>query len=515
MVFSLFTAGQPLVGHGGRWSSAVPRSFVYGSATLAGLALPVPWRGGHVAVRGVPARSTRFRSASPTTPPPTCWSSGPARATTCWRRPRWTRTHAFDTTLHAAGWHRTASCLTVSRSRRAALRHRAVLDLARPPSAPLTAGAAGRRPRPARSPLREVIARRERPARALKVQRARRSRLLSYAGLARVRAAGAGVDVPFDVRRLADAITATFLALCTGPTFQCGLLPDRRRRTCHHPGFKVSIGLANYSRMLLDADFRGPFVSIFVWTVVFAGADRGVRGQPGSWRWRCCSTGTRCHIKHAVPHAAVPALRRAGLHLDPGVQGPVQPELRRDQRQILHGLFGIRPAWFADPLLAKAMLLIVNTWLGFPYFMILCAGSSSRCPADLYEASALAGAKPLDNFFRITAPLILKPLTPLLISGLRVQLQQLRADLRCSPTAGPTSSTPSCPAGTTDILVSYTYRIAFTDAGQNFGLAGGHLDHHLRAGGADGADAAQGHAEGERLNPGGKSQRWQLTSCGR
>ena len=27
------------------------------------------------------------------------------------------------------------------------------------------------------------------------------------------------------------------------------------------------------------------------------------------------------------------------------------------------------------------------------------------------------------------------------------------------------------PAGTTDILVSYTYRIAFTDAGQNFGLA--------------------------------------------
>jgi maltose/maltodextrin transport system permease protein len=27
------------------------------------------------------------------------------------------------------------------------------------------------------------------------------------------------------------------------------------------------------------------------------------------------------------------------------------------------------------------------------------------------------------------------------------------------------------PAGTTDILVSYTYRIAFTDAGTNFGLA--------------------------------------------
>jgi len=29
----------------------------------------------------------------------------------------------------------------------------------------------------------------------------------------------------------------------------------------------------------------------------------------------------------------------------------------------------------------------------------------------------------------------------------------------------------STPAGTTDLLVSYTYRIAFQDAGQNFGLA--------------------------------------------
>ena len=27
------------------------------------------------------------------------------------------------------------------------------------------------------------------------------------------------------------------------------------------------------------------------------------------------------------------------------------------------------------------------------------------------------------------------------------------------------------PAGTTDLLVSYTYRIAFQDSGQNFGLA--------------------------------------------
>ncbi len=84
---------------------------------------------------------------------------------------------------------------------------------------------------------------------------------------------------------------------------------------------------------------------------------------------------------------------------------------------ILDALFGVKPAWFADPLLAKVMILIVNTWLGYPYIMVLCSGLIKAIPADLYEASAIAGAKPLTNFFKITAPLIVKPLTPLLISA--------------------------------------------------------------------------------------------------
>ena len=130
----------------------------------------------------------------------------------------------------------------------------------------------------------------------------------------------------------------------------------------------------------------------------------------------------------------------------------------------------MRPAWFADPLLAKAMLLIVNTWLGYPYIMVLATGLLKAIPADLYEASAIAGAGPWTNFRRITAPLIIKPLMPLLISAFAFNfnnfvLISLLTDGR------PDVLNTKLPAGTTDILVSYTYRIAFTDAGQNFGLA--------------------------------------------
>jgi maltose/maltodextrin transport system permease protein len=137
---------------------------------------------------------------------------------------------------------------------------------------------------------------------------------------------------------------------------------------------------------------------------------------------------------------------------------------------ILDAVFGIKPAWFADPTLAKTMILIVNTWLGYPYIMVLCTGLIKSIPADLYEASAIAGAKPLTNFFRITAPLIVRPLTPLLISAFAFNfnnfvLISLLTDGR------PDYLNTKLPAGTTDILVSYTYRIAFTDAGANFGLA--------------------------------------------
>jgi maltose/maltodextrin transport system permease protein len=234
------------------------------------------------------------------------------------------------------------------------------------------------------------------------------------------------------------------------------------------PGFKVGIGFANYSRMLFDADFRGPFVSIFIWTVVFAALTVVFAGGLGMalavlLNW------------DALPHKT---LYRTLLFLPYAVPGFISILVFKglfnqnfgEINGILNALFGVRPAWFADPLLAKTMLLIVNTWLGFPYFMILCAGLIKAIPADLYEASAIAGAKPLDNFFKITAPLILKPLTPLLISAFAFNFNNFVL-IALLTDGRPDFLNTKLPAGTTDILVSYTYRIAFVDAGQNFGLA--------------------------------------------
>jgi maltose/maltodextrin transport system permease protein len=137
---------------------------------------------------------------------------------------------------------------------------------------------------------------------------------------------------------------------------------------------------------------------------------------------------------------------------------------------ILDKLFGLRPAWFSDPFLAKTMILIVNTWLGYPYILVLCTGLIKAIPGDLYEASAMAGAGPLQNFFHVTAPLIIRPLTPLLISSFAFNFNNFVL-ISLLTQGRPDFTDARIPAGTTDILVSYTYRVAFQDSGQQFGLA--------------------------------------------
>jgi maltose/maltodextrin transport system permease protein len=234
------------------------------------------------------------------------------------------------------------------------------------------------------------------------------------------------------------------------------------------PGFKVDIGFGNYVRMVTDPEFRGPFVAIFLWTVVFAGL---------TVLFTLC-VGTTLAVVLNWEAIRFRTIYRTLVFLPYAVPGFISILVFRglfnqnfgEINTILEHLFGVKPSWFADPFLAKVMILIVNTWLGYPYVMVLCTGLIKAIPAEVYEASAIVGAGPLTNFFKITAPLIVKPLTPLLISSFAFNFNNFV--LIALLTGGrPDFLNTRVPAGTTDILVSYTYRIAFQDSGQQFGLA--------------------------------------------
>jgi maltose/maltodextrin transport system permease protein len=234
------------------------------------------------------------------------------------------------------------------------------------------------------------------------------------------------------------------------------------------PGFKVGIGFGNYERMITDPNFRWPFISIFLWTVTFAGLTVLFTLIVGCTlavllNWEALRFRTIYRTLLFLPYA-VPGF--ISILVFKGLFNQNFGEINL----ILDALFGIKPTWFADPTLAKVMLLIVNTWLGYPYVMVLCTGLIKAIPSDLYEASAISGAGPLINFFKITAPLIVKPLTPLLIGSFAFNFNNFVL-IALLTNGRPDFLNTKVPAGTTDILVSYTYRIAFQDSGQNFGLA--------------------------------------------
>jgi maltose/maltodextrin transport system permease protein len=234
------------------------------------------------------------------------------------------------------------------------------------------------------------------------------------------------------------------------------------------PGWTVNIGWDNYVKVVTDPSISGPFLQIFVWTLSFALATvlftlalglvlanllqwDQIRGK-GFYR-------TMLILPYAVP-AFISILVFKGLF----------NQNFGEINLVLEGLFGVRPDWFSDPALARTMILIVNTWLGYPYMMLLCMGLLQAIPRDLYEASAMDGAGPINNLFNITLPLIIKPLMPLLIASFAFNFNNFV--LIALLTGGaPDIIGASTPAGTTDLLVSYTYRIAFQDSGQNFGLA--------------------------------------------
>lgn len=236
------------------------------------------------------------------------------------------------------------------------------------------------------------------------------------------------------------------------------------------PGFIVNIGWDNFKRIFTDKGIQEPFFNIFIWTVVFSTLAVALTAVIGMVlacvvQWEALKGRGIYRVLLILPYA-VPGF--ISILVFKGLFNQSFGEINA----LLEGLFGIKPLWFTDPFLAKMMIVIVNTWLGFPYMMILCMGLLKAIPEDLYEASAMDGAGPMQNFIKITFPLLIKPLKPLMIASFAFNFNNfVLIDLLTK--GGPDQIGTSIPAGHTDLLVNFTYRVAFEGSGgQQFGLAG-------------------------------------------
>src|SRR5690625_6285282 len=83
---------------------------------------------------------------------------------------------------------------------------------------------------------------------------------------------------------------------------------------------------------------------------------------------------------------------------------------------ILNAL-GVSPiSWMTDAMWTRMALIMIQTWLGFPYIFVIVTEVLQAIRDELYEAETVDGATIFQMFKQITYPLVMFSIAPLLIT---------------------------------------------------------------------------------------------------
>jgi ABC-type sugar transport system permease subunit len=144
--------------------------------------------------------------------------------------------------------------------------------------------------------------------------------------------------------------------------------------------------------------------------------------------------------------------------------------LLNDDFGVVNSVLHLHVPWLFDPFWAKVSVIAVSVWLTVPYFMLVSLGSLQSIPAELVEAAKVDGGGGWSVFRRVTLPLLLIVVAPLMVASFALNFNNF-VNIYLLTGGGPPSEDQSI-AGGTDILITYTYKLAFeAGKGNDFGLA--------------------------------------------
>lgn len=228
-------------------------------------------------------------------------------------------------------------------------------------------------------------------------------------------------------------------------------------------GWKENVGLKNFSTLLTNDTIRSGFLKIFVWNVVFAVVSVGSTFLLGMLlallfddvRLR----GRRFYrsiiiLPYAIPGFVTALLWRSMYNQDFG---------------LVNSLTHLDVDWLGNPWAAKAAILVTNLWLGFPYMFLVCTGALQSIPGDVREAAKIDGASPARTLRSIIMPLLLVAVGPLLIASFAFNFNNFGLIFLLTK-GGPFESTDTS-IGSSDLLITYAFRLAFSGVNPNYGLA--------------------------------------------
>jgi arabinogalactan oligomer / maltooligosaccharide transport system permease protein len=129
---------------------------------------------------------------------------------------------------------------------------------------------------------------------------------------------------------------------------------------------------------------------------------------------------------------------------------------------------GLMIPWMTDPFWAKIALIMIQTWLGFPFVFALFTGVLQSISKDWYEAADVDGGTRFQKFRFITLPHVLYATAPLLIMQYAGNFNNFNI-IYLFNDGGPAVRGQN--AGGTDILISWVYDLTFTTNNYNMAAA--------------------------------------------
>jgi ABC-type sugar transport system permease subunit len=236
------------------------------------------------------------------------------------------------------------------------------------------------------------------------------------------------------------------------------------------PGFRTTVGLKNFRDFATSQALRGPLVQIVTWNFIFPtvsvlstfalGLAIAIMFNDKDFPFKKLIRSLLL-IPYTIPGLISIIMWRGLLNAEFGVVN-----------RFLKDLIGVAPHWTTEAFWAQVAILLVNLWLGYPYFMLVASGALQSIPADIYEAAMIDGATGWQRFRRITLPLLLVAVGPLLIASYVFNFNNFNL-IYLFIQGGPPIAGAATQAGHTDILISYVYKLAFESGGRGvqYGLA--------------------------------------------
>jgi arabinogalactan oligomer/maltooligosaccharide transport system permease protein len=281
-----------------------------------------------------------------------------------------------------------------------------------------------------------------------------------------IRAEGLSLAVELEPTLRYDEETDTFTNIETGAVFSDNGEGSYAAATGEElePGWKTHVGFDNFSTILTDPLVRDPFVRVFIWTFAYAFLSVLIQFAIGLF----------LAITLNKPDLKLQRIQRAFLVLPFAIPAflavLVWGGLLNDEFGIVNRTLGTDIPWLFDPTWAKVSCILVNVWIGFPYWFLVCTGALQAVPEELTEAARVDGAGGFQVFRKVTLPLLLVATAPLLIASFAFNFN-LFNNIYFLTQGGPYEVEQTV-AGSTDILISYTYKIAFqAGGGAQYGLA--------------------------------------------